>query len=87
MECLATHTMRFTHLPSFAFLSMILQGIVRRSDSTASQFLEHLPRPFENIFHGLISESQAVLTAIGGLLWPSRRNRVVESTKIDDVDD
>ena len=82
---MATRTMHFTHLPSFAFLCMIPQGIVRRS--TATQFLELLPGPFENIFHGLISESQAVLTAVGGLLRPSRRNRVVEGTMIDDVDD
>ena len=64
---------------------MIPQGIVRRS--TATQFLELLPGPFKNIFHGLISESQAVLTVVGGLLRPSRRNRVVEGTMIDNVDD
>ncbi|KAH8977094.1 hypothetical protein EDB92DRAFT_2002633 [Lactarius akahatsu] len=85
MECMATRTMRFAHLPSLAFLSIVPPSMVRRS--TASHFLELLPGPFENIFQGLNSDSQAVLMAVRGLLRPSRRNRVVEGNAIDDADD
>ncbi|KAI9434879.1 hypothetical protein H4582DRAFT_2130928 [Lactarius indigo] len=74
MECMATRTMRFAHLSSLAFLCIVPPSMVRRS--TASHFLELLPGPFENIFQGLNSDSQAVLTAVRGLLRPSRRNRM-----------
>ena len=84
MECTATRTMCFAHLSSFAFLCIVPLGMVRRS--TASQFLELLPGPFENIFQSLDSESQAVIMAVGGLLRPARRNRV-EGNIVDDADD
>ncbi|KAH9007669.1 hypothetical protein EDB84DRAFT_1281451, partial [Lactarius hengduanensis] len=84
VECMATRTMRFAHLPSLAFLCMVPPSMVRRS--TASNFLELLPGLFENIFQDLSSDRQAVLMAVRGLLRPSRRNRV-EGNAIDDADD
>ncbi|KAH9041526.1 hypothetical protein EDB83DRAFT_1628485 [Lactarius deliciosus] len=85
MECMATRTMRFAHLPSLAFLCIAPPSMVRRF--IASHFLELLSGPFENIFQGVNSDSQAVLMAVKGLMRPSRRDRVVEGNAIDDADD
>ena len=85
MECTVTWTTHFTHLPSLAFLCVVPHGMVRRS--TASQFLELLQGPFENIFQGLNSEKDSVLTAVRGLLRPSHKKRGVEANMIEDADD
>jgi hypothetical protein len=85
MECTVTRTTQFTHLPSFAFLCIVPQGMIRRSAS--SHFLELLSGPFESILQGLNNDKQAVVAAVKGLLRPSRRNRVPEVNGIGDEDD
>jgi hypothetical protein len=74
MECAATRTTQFSHLPSFAFLCIVPQGMIRRSSS--NHFLELLPGPFETIFQGLNTDKVAAVLAVKGLLRPPRRNRV-----------
>ena len=73
MECMVTRTTLFTHLPSFAFLCIVPQGMIRRR---SNHFLELLSGPFETILQDLNADKQAVLAAVKGLLRPSRRNRV-----------
>ena len=84
MECVVTRTTQFTHLPSFAFLCIVPQGMIRRSSS--SHFLELLPGPFETMFQDLIANKQAVVGAVKGLLRPSRKSRVGAANAVDDDD-
>jgi CelD/BcsL family acetyltransferase involved in cellulose biosynthesis len=83
MECAATRTIRFVHLPSPAFLCLVPQNSVRRSSS--GRFVELQSGPFCDIFHALLSEDQAVLAAVRSLLRPSRRNRV--AADVEEVED
>ncbi|KAN0132137.1 hypothetical protein V8E53_010056 [Lactarius tabidus] len=73
MECVVTRTTQFSHLPSFSFLCIVPQGMIRRS--TSSHFLELLPGPFEAILQGLNADKQAVVGAVKALLRPSRKSR------------
>jgi hypothetical protein len=73
MECVATRTKHFNHLPSGAFLCVIPQGSVRRS--TSGRFVELQQGPFGDIFNELSSEKDAVIAAVRGLLRPSRKHR------------
>jgi hypothetical protein len=74
MECVATRTTRFKHLPSAAFLCIIPQNSVRRSSS--GRFMELQPGPFCDIFNTVLSEKVAVLAAVRSLLRPSRKHRL-----------
>ena len=75
------------HLPSFAFLCIVPQGMIRQSAS--NHFLELLPGPFESILQGLNTDKQGVVLAVKNLLRPSRggRNRVLDVDTINDEDD
>ena len=85
MACVVTRTTQFTtHLPSFAFLCIVPQGMIRRS--TSSHFLELLPGPFESIFQDLNTDKQGVVAAVKGLLQPSCRNRVLKVDTINEDD-
>ena len=79
-----TRTSQFLHLTSSAFLCIIPQSMIHLSSS--AHFLELLPGPFETILQGLNKNKQAVVVAVKGLLWPSRRNRVLEVNSIDEDD-
>jgi hypothetical protein len=85
MECVATRTMRFSHLSSLAFLCIIPQSSVRRSSS--GRFVE-LQGTFCDIFHALLSEREAIITAVRGLMRPSRKRRletqVIEDAEVED---
>jgi hypothetical protein len=76
MECAATRTARFHHLPAFAFLCLVPQSSVRHTSSGSSDFIELQPGAFCDIFHLLLSERYAVLSAASGLLVPTRKNRL-----------
>jgi hypothetical protein len=76
-----TRTTQFTHLPSFAFLCIVPQGMIRRSAS--NHFLKVLPGPFETILQGLNTDKQAIIVAVKKLLRPSRRN---QANAINDED-
>jgi hypothetical protein len=52
MECVATRTTRFSHLPSLAFLCLVPQNSVRRSSS--GRFVELHLGFFCDIFHTLL---------------------------------
>lgn len=81
MECPVTRTAQFSHLPSFAFLCIVPQGMIYRSPSN-HKFLELRPGPFETILQGLSAEKEAVILAVKQLLRPPRRNNI--STFNDD---
>ncbi|KAN0130677.1 hypothetical protein V8E53_011570 [Lactarius tabidus] len=85
LECVVTRTTQFSHLPSFAFLCIVPQGMICRL--TSNHFLELLPGPFEDILHGLNANKQAVFGAVKELLRPSRKSRVRAANMIDDEDD
>ena len=87
LECAVTRTTQFMHLPSFAFLCIVPQGMIRRSAS--NHFLELLPGPFESILQGLNTDKQGVVLAVKKLLRPSRgsRNRALDVNTIHDEDD
>lgn len=85
MECVLTRTTQFTHLPSFAFLCIVPQGMIRQiRPSSSNHFLELLPGPFEDILQGLNTDKQAVIVAVKKLLRPSRGN---QANAIDGEDD
>ena len=88
MECVATRTARFYHMPALAFLCMTPQSSVRRLklSSESSDFIELEPGPFCDILHSLLSEKDAVFTAARGLLVPSgsRKYRLVSNKEGDE---
>ena len=74
MECPVTRTTQFSHLPLFAFLCIVPQGMICWTSSN-HKFLELLPGPFETILQGLNTDKEAVVLAVKQLLRPPRRNR------------
>jgi hypothetical protein len=82
--CNLTRTTRFHHLPTFAFLHILLQGSIRHSSSTRSVELQS--GPFYDIFEGLLSEKDAILEVVRGLLRPSHKNRLDSRNFIEDAD-
>ena len=84
MECAATRTTHFSHLPSLAFLCLVPQSSVRHSSS--GRFVELQLGLFCDIFHTLQSEKDAVLAAVRGLLRPSRKNQPETNVYIEDED-
>ncbi|KAI0301414.1 hypothetical protein BC826DRAFT_1102007 [Russula brevipes] len=81
MECMATRTMRFTHLPSLAFLCVVPQTSIRQSLST--RFIELQQGQFNDIFQALLSEKDKVISAVHGLLKSSRKKQP-ETNKSDE---
>jgi len=70
---LATWTTHFIHLHSLAFLCIVPKCSVQWPSS--ARFIELKLGPFCDIFHTLLSEKDAVLAAVRGLLKPSRPSR------------
>ena len=87
LECVVTRTTQFTLLPSLAFLCIVPQGMICRS--ATSHFLELRPGPFESILEGLNNDKQGVVSAVKGLLRPSRggRNRTTVVNTTNDESD
>jgi hypothetical protein len=81
MECMATRTMRFTHLPSLTFLCIVPPNSIQQSVST--QFIELQQGQFNDIFQALLSEKDKVLSAVHSLLKPSCKKQP-ETNKSDD---
>ena len=73
------------HLPSLAFLCIVPQGMIHRSDS--SHFLELREGPFQLILQGLIADKQSVVLAVKNLLRPSRGGRKDKFFEINTIND
>ena len=84
LECVVTWTTQFTLLPSLAFLCIVPLRMVRRT--TSSHFLELLPGSFKPILQDLVTDKEAVVLAVKGLLRPSHggRKRVLEGNTVND---
>ena len=82
MECVITRTTHFNHLPSLALLCTVPRSSIRPSSS--GHFVELQLGVFCDIFDTLLSEKDAVLAAVRGLLRPSRRNRPETDVYIED---
>jgi hypothetical protein len=84
MECMATRTTCFNHLPALSFLCIIPQISVRQSSGSSGRFVELQPGPSSDIFHGLLSEKDALFPAVRGLLRPSRKHRDAFIQQVED---